>query len=646
MNMKENILIIDDEVNAAGEIKNIIETAGYAACHIVPDIKPAESLLVRESITLVIFASKFADGPDGNKLTDVLYKNNICYLPLIEGQPERMIRKANVSLPFGFLTTPIQPEQVIERLQKAISTQWELSDIEQRSGMLNRKLQLRKVFEHPFSIDDAFDTLQCCLPFDLVKIERRNRNLNWEGINYIKIPGRKYKQLSDPQIAAEMGIHQGSMSTVHKKNNITTAASYVNGYEFRRMLMECIADKHLSNHFGLQAKLTVAARNADDPLVWIHFYSQAPEAYNEDHRMLITNTAQTLAGILTSERDSKDEGHTSAESQKVNTVEDGHTSRKASGLIIGKSRILEKVLEETSVVADTLVTVLILGESGTGKELIANEIHKRSSRGDNVMIKVNCAALPQTLIEAELFGYEKGAFTGATDKRIGKFEAARGGTIFLDEIGELSLEAQAKLLRILQEQEFERLGGNKTIKANVRVIAATNRNLEKDVAQGRLRLDLYYRLNIFPIKLPPLRARKEDIPLLCDHFLTKFAKKTALQKPLITPDALKQLTQHEWPGNIRELEHLLERTLLRTQKGVIEQIDFQLNLIEPETMFEIQPLKTLKEIESDHIIEALKRCDGKIEGTGGAAEMLDLPPSTLKYKLKKHGLIRDFYHNI
>jgi len=309
--------------------------------------------------------------------------------------------------------------------------------------------------------------------------------------------------------------------------------------------------------------------------------------------------------------------------------------------IIGKSSSLQNVVEKIKVVAPTDTSVLIVGESGTGKEKVAHAVHEFSERKDHPIVVVNCAALPYSLIESELFGHEKGSFTGANTMRIGKFEQADGGTVFLDEIGELPLDSQVKLLRVLQEKEIERLGGNKTIKVNVRIVAATNRSLEKEVAEGRFRLDLYYRLNVFPIELPPLRERKEDIELLADFFLTKYASASRRNITSIRPTALNQLHNYNWPGNIRELEHLIERSVLLAKTAEIESFDL------PDTTEKSsdQPqgqLKSMEEMERDHILSALQNSNGKVSGIGGAAELLKIQPQTLYSKMKKLGIDKGY----
>ncbi len=301
--------------------------------------------------------------------------------------------------------------------------------------------------------------------------------------------------------------------------------------------------------------------------------------------------------------------------------------------IIGRSEPLKKALQKVEQVASTDATVLILGETGTGKELFARAIHSISRRKDRPLVKVNCAALPPTLIESDLFGHEKGAFTGAFSQRIGRFELANGGTIFLDEIGDLSPELQVKLLRILQDGEFERVGGSRTIKVDVRVIAATNRNLEKAIRAGNFREDLYYRLNVFPISLPPLRERKEDIPLLVKQFAAKSSTKLGKKIDQIPEECMTLLMEYVWPGNIRELENIIERAMIITK-------DSKLRIDESLVAKERLPGNTLDEVQREHIQNALEKCNWIIEGKGGAAASLGIPSSTLRDRIQKLGLKR------
>lgn len=312
-------------------------------------------------------------------------------------------------------------------------------------------------------------------------------------------------------------------------------------------------------------------------------------------------------------------------------------SRSNLDLQIGDSPQLQRVREQIAQVAPTSSTVLILGETGTGKELVARAIHDESPRRERALIKINCAALPRELVESELFGHEKGAFTGAFQQRRGRFELADEGTLFLDEIGELPLEAQAKLLRVLQDREFERVGGTRSLRVDVRVIAATNRNLDAEVGAGRFRLDLYFRLNIFPIRLPPLRERRGDIPLLLRHFAATTARRMGRAVDGISPEFIQRAAAYDWPGNIRELENLVERSLIMSRGGMLDASDL---LASPGFSGSYLPpgAGTLEGVERAHIRRVLEATDWRIEGNQGAARLLGLNPSTLRGRMRKLGI--------
>ncbi|MCU1266496.1 MAG: domain S-box [Acidobacteria bacterium] len=332
------------------------------------------------------------------------------------------------------------------------------------------------------------------------------------------------------------------------------------------------------------------------------------------------------------------------ESQVVYLQESLNESYNVSELV-GVSPSFKQVMRDVAQVAGSDATVLLTGETGTGKELIARAIHSRSERKQRPLVTVNCAALPAGLVESELFGHEKGAFTGAAQRRLGRFEIANGATIFLDEVGEIPLETQSKFLRVLQEGEFERVGGTQTIKVDVRVIAATNQPLQKLVAEGKFRSDLFYRLNVFPIRLPPLRERREDIRLLTNYFAQKFRARFRKNISSIEQETLERLLHYPWPGNIRELEHVVERAVLLAEGTVLK---INLPLAGNETVNHEQAaqaaspaktkLMTFEEMERHYLQEVLKRTGGVIAGKGGAAEILNLPASTLRSRMKKLGL--------
>jgi formate hydrogenlyase transcriptional activator len=303
--------------------------------------------------------------------------------------------------------------------------------------------------------------------------------------------------------------------------------------------------------------------------------------------------------------------------------------------IIGQSQILKRALGQVETVAPTDSTVLILGESGTGKELVARALHNLSSRHDQTFVKVNCAAIPLGLLESELFGHEKGAFTGAITQRIGRFELAHHGTLFLDEVGDIPPELQPKLLRVLQEQEFERLGSTKTLRVNVRVLAATSHNLAAMVAENKFRSDLYYRLNIFPISVPPLRERPEDIPILVRHFVDKYAQRMKKQIQTISKKTMVALAGYHWPGNVRELQNVIERAVIVSQG---DELKVSLDDLKKNKAKSSTPGITLEAVEREHILRVLRETNGVIGGPSGAAARLGMKRTTLQYRMKRLGI--------
>jgi transcriptional regulator with GAF, ATPase, and Fis domain len=325
---------------------------------------------------------------------------------------------------------------------------------------------------------------------------------------------------------------------------------------------------------------------------------------------------------------------------------------RAFGDLVGHSAALKKVVSQIDVVAPTEASVLILGETGTGKELVAHEIHRRSARKDGPLVRVNCASIPRELFESEFFGHVRGSFTGAVKDRAGRFETAEGGTIFLDEVGEIPLDIQSKLLRILQEKRYERIGDDRTRRADVRVVAATNRDLKKAAAAGRFREDLFYRLNVFPIQVPPLRERMDDIPLLAKHFVELSARELKCAMPRLTRAAVTQLQSYDWPGNVRELRNVVERAVILARGGAL---DFDLPLTgqsapsaqpslrsdspaaglpQPKILTEAE----IERLERDNLLLALKAAHWKIKGSDGAAELLGVKPTTLIARIEKWGL--------
>ncbi len=446
----------------------------------------------------------------------------------------------------------------------------------------------------------------------------------------------------DERLANTAGIYQ-------QNTELLQAAAIYSGPEFKALAVRYPRLRYVYEHYHTRALLVAPIWQRPDGAAVLTLSAARPDAFRpEDLATVVALTPQialALENLFAFEQ--IEELKAQVEQERTYLVDEINTSVRFgadSGTFIGSGRALQQVQLRIRQVAPTDTTVLISGETGTGKELVARELHNTSPRHARALIKLNCAALPAQLIESELFGHEKGAFTGAVERRIGKFELANGGSIFLDEIGELPLDLQAKLLRVLQEREFERLGGTKVLHSDARVIAATNRVLANEVAAGRFRADLYYRLNVFPIELAPLRERREDIEPLLRHFIQRLSKRLGKPPRQVRPADLAALRAYAWPGNIRELEHVLEQAIIVSQGHFLEFAGFAAAPLAAAgavvTLPGPGPLKTLREQERDHILAALQRTGGRVSGAQGAALLLDINPKTLEARMKKLGIRR------
>jgi len=429
-------------------------------------------------------------------------------------------------------------------------------------------------------------------------------------------------------------------------------------------LQKCEIDLKRKDGTTLHAQLqSIMAGNIDDKIDYIHTtiidasdrrraedalqkaYGELEQRVKKRTQELVKANAQLLSEV--EERKATEASLRSANAEiKLLSgrlqAENIHLQQEISreydfGEIIGQSDAISYVFFRVEQVAPQDATVLLLGETGTGKGLIARAIHSRSARKERPMITVNCTALPANLIESELFGREKGAFTGANARQMGRFELADGGTIFLDEIGEMPQELQCKLLRVIQDGEFERLGSPRTLKVDVRIIAASNRNLEEEISAGRFREDLFYRLSVFPITIPPLRRRKDDIPLLIQYFVAKYNKKIGKKIDTVSKETLNALQEYQWPGNVRELENVIERAVITSQGPALQVLDRFDTFRDPGGGHDVQ---SLADLERDHILQVLQKTGWRVEGEKGAAIILGLNPSTLRARMRKYGLRR------
>jgi DNA-binding NtrC family response regulator len=418
-----------------------------------------------------------------------------------------------------------------------------------------------------------------------------------------------------------------------------------------------VLDIQLPGISGLDLQQELAGGDAQIPIIFMTGYGDIPMTVRAMKAGAVEFLTKPLVDQdLLSAIDQAIERHRRIEqlkiqpTQKQPSLEDELRSEISFSDIVGKSRALRQVLQQVDTVAPTDSTVLILGETGTGKELVARAVHQRSRRKHKPLVQVNCTSIPRELFESEFFGHAKGAFTGAIKDRAGRFEAAAGGTLFLDEVGEIPLELQSKLLRVLQEKTYERVGEEKTRQADVRIVAATNQDLKKEVAARRFREDLYYRLNVFPLKVAALRERKEDIPLLATHFVELLAKELECPKPRLTRAGIETLQGYDWPGNVRELRNVIERAVIFARG---EALDFDLPLTgssvdltsfeprnsdqaEPEYLTESQ----LRRRERENLFAVLQKAGWRIKGVDGAAELLGVNPNTLMSRIEKMGLRR------
>ena len=644
---KEKILIVEDEFIVANDLQMMLERAGYRVCGIAPSVARALELITLKQPDWVLLDIQLKGNLSGIDLAEQLTIIGIPFIYISANTSQDILEAAKATLPYGFLVKPFREKDLMVMLDIAqyrhtnnlkYSKNEEQTIQEQIKNIINKQESLSE------RLKQLGKPLNSIVPFNFLWIARIQPGTSVRDLNLQQESTHIFRTFCQEELLAEMSVSQRTFKSWGTIPMVSCKNSVWNDYEFRKLKMENNWIRTLSDHFKLESALLMEIPYGEERFQFV-FFSTAAKKYREKDTILLNQFHESLVMIIEDIIYGKNPVVLAPLIQKPKHI----PSTEESFLphfngIIGNSPLLRSVFEKIEMVAPDDTSVLILGESGTGKEKIAQTLHKLSSRKTKPMITVNCAALPLTLIESELFGHEKGAFTGAYDKRIGKFEQADGGSIFLDEIGELPLEAQVKLLRVLQEREIERLGGVHTRKINVRVITATNKNLEKEVAEGRFRLDLYYRLNVFPIELPALRKRKEDIPALVHHFLNKYNKGTSRSIKGISNKALYTLQQYDWPGNIRELEHLVERSMLLSKGTEITEIDLpasqKLATVQSDDIFSI---KTMHEMERDHILSILKMCNGKVFGPGGAAEVLNIPSTTLNSKIKKLGIKYEFF---
>jgi len=645
--MKEKILIVEDELIIANHLALILKGEGYHVCGIARSMQQALDLIELQKPQLVLLDIFLKGSLTGIDLAKILNEKNIAFVYLSANSNQSVLEAAKLTRPYGFMIKPFREEEVLIALD--IARYRHQNSLE---ADLRREIELQDQFSKIVSSNLSCEkkllvitsAIQPYIPFDLITMGSVNPDQETLWCGFFRTGFNEYQTIFTEDLLTITGLKSEYLKKIRMESPVEIRPSFLNCEEFDSSISKYPMHKLYATTFNVKSNLIFPLLVDHKAPFVLSFFSKAKTVYDGKMIKFLGRIQQSLSEtLLQIVNASKLEQKQNNRNNKTNITTSLNSDRQDITFpgIIGKSQPLLLVLDYVKQVAGVDTSVLILGETGTGKEKIAQHIHNLSARQNNPLIKVNCASLPLNLIESELFGHEKGSFTGASAKRIGRFEQADGGTIFLDEIGEVPLEVQVKLLRVLQEKEIERIGSQETIKIDVRIITATNKCLEKEVAEGRFRMDLYYRLNVFPILLPPLRKRIEDIPLLTDHFIDVYARKCNKNIKGILPSAMEQLMRYHWPGNVRELENSIERSVVLTEQGMINTVFIQSPHLSQITINDNNAVKTIEEVEKEHILIVLHKCNQKVYGPGGAAEMLNLPPTTLTSKMKKLGISKD-----
>jgi len=625
--MNKSVLIVEDEFIVANDLRLVLEKAGYKVTGIAASVEEAEAELRANKPGIVLIDIRLKGKATGIDLARKLKSGNVPFVYLSANSNQKILEEAKVTEPYGFLVKPFREKDLLLTLDIARYRHQHSLESKLRQEESLRRVLAETAIESISGEQKLLKlarAIQANLPFDLLTFGLRPLNVaSFNDIGYLRIGFDEYQFIGKKELMTITGIKE-------------TAFASMTDEGLRSVLFDS---------FNLQSYLVVPVILDNGQSVHYAFYSRQRDMYQNDQIDLLgrlKNGLTDLAGSMT--------GRQSLSARQV--PEHRHaTAHPDFNGIIGSHHLLLSSLDLAAQVAPFNTSVLILGESGTGKEKVAQAIHNLSPRKNAAFVKLNCAAIPATLVESELFGHEKGAFTGATEKRKGKFEQANGGTIFLDEIGELPLDMQVKLLRVLQEKEIEPVGGSSPVKVDVRIVAATNRNLEKEVGEGRFRLDLYYRLNVFPITMPALRERRTDVQALATYFAEKYAKQFNKPVAAISSSMMEELVSYDWPGNIRELENIMEQAVVLNngKSDLVLRQRFAARPGEPTPKVTVNTMADVKQVqretEREYIISILRKTKGRIRGVDGAAELLNIKPTTLESKMAKLDIRRQDFTN-
>ncbi|GAB3791115.1 hypothetical protein GCM10028818_61950 [Spirosoma horti] len=661
--LETKVLIVEDESLIAGNLQEILEDADYLVVGIADSVAEAFSFLQQDPPDIVLLDIYLKGQETSLELARYLQTHHIPFIYISANANDGVQQEVKLTQPYGYIVKPFGKKDVLYSIDIALhrhTHSLEKKLWEEKSLQLALTNALSNSNPWDIKLLEVVNHLQPYVPFDLITLSL-DANQSTRAYTFFRIGADEYQSIKSADFLRMTGLSADKYAHLRAQMPPNQGLLLLNGDEFIASCEQYRLTQIIAKTFKLQSNLLFTLPTIQRSTFSVSFYSRQPDIYQPDHLSLLDRLQQSIVLMLERLLAFEEITRLSEQLGRENSYLQEEVKTTANfEEIVGRSPLLLQVFNQVAQVAPTEATVLLTGESGTGKELFARTVHNLSTRKEKLLVKVNCATLPATLIESELFGHEKGAFTGATEKRIGKFELAHQGTIFLDEIGELPLELQAKLLRVLQEKEIERLGGKGPIKSDVRVIAATNRQLENEVAQGRFRLDLYYRLSVFPIHLPALRERIEDIPLLALFFVQKYSRKMGKACQDISPSMLSDLVDYSWPGNIRELENIIEQAVILNDgkralslgRPLTSNLIFSnlaLEQSQPNSTGLVAPaesnLKTLSavklhhdETERDCILNILKKTNGKIRGKGGAAELLAIKPSTLEYRMTKLGI--------
>jgi DNA-binding NtrC family response regulator len=656
--MTEQVLIVEDEFIVANDLMLILEKAGYRVCGIAASVEEARAIIRGQKPDLVLLDIYLKGKLTGIDLAHELREQHIPFVYLSANSNQRVLEAAKATEPYGFLVKPFRAKDVlitldIARYRHKHSLEFSL----RQEALLQEKLTAisTEPWEREKKMLRAVSTLQPFIPFDFLLINNiKSTEAHKEIAAFLRVGFDEYQAIGINELLVITGLKIHEWGAMQSQAASTITPACFNNSEFQKACQADPVKKLIASTFQANALLAQPVTTGAGETYTLLFFSRRPDTWHVGHLALLQRLQRSLGAIISKMSVVDTANHSAAPHKNAGTGAESARSIAGFEEIVGNSHQLLAVLDQVAQVAPFDTSVLILGESGTGKERIAHSLHHMSARRSKPFIKVNCAALPPTLIESELFGHEKGAFTGATDRRVGKFEQANDGTIFLDEIGEMPLELQVKLLRVLQEKEIERIGGRSSFKINVRIVAATNRHLEREVAEGRFRLDLYYRLNVFPVMLPPLRERREDIKHLAHHFATLACGRNRKSFHGIAPKMIAELEAWNWPGNIRELENVIEQSVILNDGASPLELKRPINTsvmvgpAQPAPLPIVPIVQSLTDVrkmqedtEREYIMSILRKANGRIRGDGGAAQLLNLKPTTLESKMLKLGIKKE-----